>query len=593
MTVSSSSPATDLDPFAALKRTVLETVRAQQAGGRLPDDLPLMRIGVEPPRDPAHGDAACNIAMVLAKPAGRKPMELAETFADALRALDHVERVDIARPGFINIRFADGAWQRQVVSILLAGESYGASDLGAGERVNVEFCSANPTGPLHVGHVRGTIFGDVTANLLAFTGHEVCKEYYINDAGAQIDQLARSLHLRYREALGEAIDAIPEGLYPGAYLKPVGKALAERDGDLWLNLPESEWLGPLRAFATDAMLALIKDDLAAVGVHHDVFTSEAGLVRAGAVQAVVDELQRRDLVYTGTLPPPKGKPVEDWEPTPQLLFRASEYGDDIDRPLKRSNGAWTYFASDTAYHLDKINRGYRRMIDVLGADHGGYVKRMRAFVRAISDGEAELQAPLCQLVHLMDAGQPLKMSKRAGRIVTLRDVVDEVGKDVVRFIMLTRKNDAPLEFDFTKVTEQSRENPVFYVQYAHARIASVFRNAAELGMAAPSPDEAQSLVQALMAPPELDVMRQLGAWPRTVETAALQQEPHRIAFYLYELAGVFHALWNHGKDNPSLRFLRDDDPSLSRARLALLLATQTVLATGLRLLGVTPVDELH
>jgi arginyl-tRNA synthetase len=444
-----------------------------------------------------------------------------------------------------------------------------------------------------VGHGRGTVFGDALASLLDRAGYAVTREYYVNDGGAQIETLARSLHLRYREALGEAIGAIPDGLYPGDYLKPPAAAIATRDGDIWLHRPEAEWLPVFSRDGIRAMLELIREDLAALGVRHDVFTSEKEMIAAGRIEAALALLEGHGLIYTGTLPPPKGKPVEDWEPVPQLLFRATAFGDDIDRPLKRSTGAWTYFAGDLAYHQDKIARGAEMLIDVLGADHGGYVKRMQAGVRALSQARVALDVKLCQLVNLMDAGKPLKMSKRAGRIVTLRDVIDEVGKDVVRFIMLTRKNDATLDFDLAKVTEQSKDNPVFYVQYAHARICSVFRNAEEdgLGRLAEGLDAAE--VSRLADPAELALLREMASFPRILEGAAVHHEPHRIAFYLHDLASAFHGLWTRGKEDPSLRFLIPEQPELTRARLAMLAAVRTVLQAALGIIGVTPVAELH
>jgi arginyl-tRNA synthetase len=576
---------------------IADLVRAALSGlieaGRLPAGLPLDSVQVEPPRDPAHGEAATNAALLLAKPAGLAPMEFAERLAAALRTAPEVVEATAARPGFVNLRLVPAFWQRAIGAALALGADYGRVDLGRGRPVDVEYCSANPTGPLHVGHGRGTVFGDALANLLAYTGWKVTREYYVNDAGAQIETLARSVHLRYREALGEAIGPIPEGLYPGDYLVPVGRALAESEGRRWLDRPESEWLTLFARRAVDAMLARIRDDLAALGVHHDVFRSERELVESGEVEAALAFMERKGLLYVGTLPAPKGKPVEDWEPVPQLLFRATAFGDDTDRPLKRSTGHWTYFAADIAYHLDKWRRGFDRMIDVWGADHGGYVKRMQAAVKAFSDGKASLEIRLCQLVNLLDGGKPLKMSKRAGRIVTLRDVVDEVGKDVFRFMMLTRRNDAPLDFDLVKVTEQSKDNPVFYVQYAHARIRSVFRHAAEQGLPATTAELREAPLERLADPAELALVRAVAAWPRTVRAAAEQSEPHRIAFYLQELAALFHALWTRGKEMPDLRFLVAEDRPLTLARLALLEAVRTVLATGLGLLGVTPVEELH
>ncbi|WGF89438.1 arginine--tRNA ligase [Marinivivus vitaminiproducens] len=582
-----------MNPFAALRDLVLAAIADEQAEGRLPADLVLDRIDVEPPRDPAHGDAATNAALVLAKPARQNPLQIAERLAGRLLAQDAVVAAEAVRPGFVNLRLADSFWLDRIRDALRDGERYGATDLGRGRRINVEYCSANPTGPLHVGHCRGTVFGDALSNLLAFTGWRVTREYYVNDAGAQIDTLARSVHLRYREALGEAIGAVPAGLYPGEYLKPLGAEIAAADGDAWRDLPEEGWLPHFRKAATEAMLALIKDDLARLGVHHDVFTSEAALVAADRVDEALHRLEQRGLVYTGTLPPPKGKPIEDWEEKEQLLFRSTGFGDDIDRPLKRSNGQWTYFAADVAYHGDKIERGFDHLIDVLGADHGGYVKRTEAAVAALGDRKVGIDVLLCQLVNLMDGGQPLRMSKRAGRLVTLRDVVDEVGRDVVRFIMLTRKNDAPLDFDLEVVTQQSRDNPVFYVQYAHARICSVFRNAEAAGL---SGLDAASLAEAdltrLSDPGELALVKTLASYSRVLVAASRSFEPHRVAFYLFDLASAFHSLWNMGKERPELRFLLDDVET-TKARLALLAAVRLVLAGGLGIVGVVPAEELH
>jgi arginyl-tRNA synthetase len=582
-----------MNPFRALLVTVQDALDRLTERGELPAGLDPSRLTVEPPRDPAHGDAATNAALVLARPAQLKPLDLAQRLAIELGRHETVAEAVAALPGFVNLRMKPAFWQRQIRVVLAAGADYGTSTIGRGRRVNVEYCSANPTGPLHVGHGRGTVFGDALANLLERAGYEVVREYYVNDGGAQVETLARSVHLRYREALGEAIGAIPEGLYPGEYLKSLGARIAARDGGRWQALPEAEWLEPFAREGVAAMLALIRDDLAALGVRHDVFTSERELIAAGRIDEALALLESRGLVYTGTLPPPKGKPVEDWEPVPQLLFRATAYGDDIDRPLKRSNGAWTYFAADLAYHLDKYRRGSDVLIDVWGADHGGYVKRMQAAVRALSDERAELDVKLCQLVNLMDAGRPLKMSKRAGRIVTLRDVIDEVGKDSVRFIMLTRKNDAQLDFDLQKVTEQSKDNPVFYLQYAHARICSVFRNAREEGPPGIADGLERAEVTLLDDPAELALIREMASFPRVLEAAAVHHEPHRIAFYLHDLASAFHALWTKGKEEPRLRFLADDAPELTRARLALLAAVRTVIAGALAIMGVTPVTELH
>ncbi|HET6519589.1 MAG TPA: arginine--tRNA ligase [Geminicoccaceae bacterium] len=584
-----------MNPFADLRAAVIDVIGALVREGGLPPEIDAGRITVEPPREAGHGDAATNAALVLARPARRNPMELAGQVAGRLAtALPQLESAEVARPGFINLRLRDSFWREQVRVALRAGADYGAADVGRGEAVNVEYCSANPTGPLHVGHGRGTVFGDALANLLARTGYRVTREFYVNDGGAQIDALARSVHLRYREALGEDIGPIPEGLYPGDYLIPVGREIAERDGRRWHDAPDGEWLPEFRRRAVAAMMVLIRGDLEAVGVRFDVFTSEAELIAAGRIDEALEVLDGRGLLYTGTLPPPKGKETEDWEPRPQLLFRSTAFGDDVDRPLRRSNGAWTYFAADLAYHLDKYRRGSTRLIDVLGADHGGYVRRMQAGVTALSDGRASLDAPICQLVNLLDAGQPLRMSKRAGRIFTLRDLVDEVGRDVVRFIMLTRKNDAPLDFDIQRVTEQSKDNPVFYVQYAHARICSVFRNAAEAGLGAPAAGDLLSAdLDRLRDPAELALIKQLASYPRVLEGAAHNFEPHRVAFYLYDLAAAFHGLWTQGKEQPSLRFLRADDERLTRARLAMIAAVRTVLAAGLGIIGVAPVEELH
>ncbi len=578
--------------FHHIREKVEKALKTLAGRGVLPQDTDLSRITVEAPRDPAHGDVTTNAAMVLAKPAGRKPRDLAEEIAALLREDADIENVDIAGPGFINMRLSAAFWPRLMDAVLELGEAYGRSDLGKGLKVNVEYVSANPTGPLHVGHCRGAVFGDALANLLEETGHDVTREYYINDAGAQVDVLARSAFLRYREALGEDIGEIPAGLYPGAYLKPVGKALAEKYGNGLRDMPEEEWLPIVRDFAIDAMMEMIRDDLAALGITHEVFFSERTLHESGLIDETIRELRERGLVYEGRLPPPKGKPPEDWEDREQLLFRATEFGDDIDRPLVKSDGSYTYFAADVAYIRDKLARGFRQLVYVLGADHGGYVKRLQAVNRALSGGEAELIARLCQLVKLFRGGEPVRMSKRAGDFVTLRDVVDEVGPDVVRFMMLTRKNDAPLDFDFEKVTEQSRDNPVFYVQYAHARICSVLRNAREeLGeealASAGRPDWSLLKDEAEMA-----VIRRIGEYPRMLEAAARAHEPHRIAFYLQDLAADFHALWNKGKESPHLRFILKDQVDLSLTRLAFLRAIRYCLANGLHLLGVRPAEEM-
>lgn len=564
-------------------------------GGSLPGGLDLSRISVEPPRETGHGDVATNAALVLAKAAKMKPRDIADALAPMLGALDAVERVEVAGPGFINLHLTAAFWRGQLAEILLAGTAYGASDMGGGEKVNVEYVSANPTGPLHVAHARGAVTGDALASLLAKAGYDVTTEYYINDAGAQVETLARSAHLRYREALGEEIGEIPEGFYPGEYMIAVGEALAERDGDKLRDAPEEDWIDAFREFTVARMMVDVKADLAAVGIEQDVFTSERGLVDAGAVDAVFAALEERSLIYTGVLEPPKGKKPDDWEPRPQTLFKASDFGDDVDRPMKKSDGSWTYFANDIAYHFDKYKRGYKTMIDIFGADHGGYVKRMVAAVAAMSGGEADLDIKLCQMVHLKKGGEPMRMSKRAGNFVTLRDLVDEAGKDVVRFMMLTRKNDSQMEFDLDKALEQTRDNPVFYVQYAHARCRSVLRNALEIFEAAEISPEALAGadMSALTDTAEMDLIRVMAGWPRMIEGAAEAHEPHRVAYYLHELAEHFHALWNKGKDEARLRFIHEDDRALTLARLALVQGVALVIASGLDVFGVQPVEELR
>ncbi len=566
----------------------------------LPVGTDVSRVLVEPPRDPTHGDMATNAAMVLAKDAGRNPRELAEAIASSLRTDATVSKVEIAGPGFINLTLNPEVWRQELRRLLAAGPDYGKSTIGAGKPVNVEYVSANPTGPMHVGHCRGAVFGDALANLLAVAGFAVTREYYINDAGGQVDVLARSAFLRYREALGETIGAMPEGLYPGDYLQPVGAALAGEYGDKLKAQPESEWLPLVRSKAIAMMMAMIRDDLAALNVKHDVFFSERSLVEGrDQVGATIDELRAKGQVYEGRLPPPKGAPVEDYEDREQTLFRATSFGDDVDRPLKKSDGSYTYFASDIAYHKSKFDRGFRDMIDVWGADHGGYVKRMKAAVKAVSGETADLDVKIVQLVKLMRAGVEVKMSKRSGEFVTLREVVEEVGRDAVRFMMLYRKNDAALDFDLAKVIEQSKDNPVFYVQYGHARGQSVFRNAAESLPDLPSDPAArtaylsQARLDRLDDPAELAMMRKLALYPRLIESAALAHEPHRVAFYLYELASEFHTQWARGTHAPHLRFIIQDDPQLTVARLALVEGFVTVLALGLALLGVEAPGEMR
>ena len=556
--------------------------------------LHLSRVVVEPPRDASHGDMATNAAMVLAKEFGAKPRDLAEALAAKLREDPDVAAVEIAGPGFINLRLREAVWIDALASMLGAGPEFGRSQIGQNRATNVEYVSANPTGPMHVGHCRGAVFGDALANLLQFAGYDVTREYYVNDAGAQVDVLARSVYLRYREALGEDIGAIPEGLYPGDYLSPVGKALADLYGDTLLKKSEAEWLPMVRAAAIKEMLAVIKDDLAALDIRHDVFFSEASLQgQGGAVDTTLDQLRKAGLVYEGRLPPPKGQLPEDWEDREQTLFKTEQFGDDTDRPLVKSDGSYTYFASDVAYMKDKIGRGFEELIFVLGADHGGYVKRLEAVAAALSGGKAHVDVKLVQLVRLFRAGEPVKMSKRAGDFVTLREVVDEVGRDAVRFMMLFRKNDAVLDFDFAKVVEQSRENPVFYVQYAYARTQSVLRNAAEsLGGDVGGAASADALAR-LSDAGEIGLIRKLAEFPRIVESAAQAHEPHRIAFYLHELASDLHHHWNRGNDNPGLRFVVADDPQATNGRLALVRGVALVLSTGLRLLGVAAPAEMR
>jgi len=580
--------------FKAFHSEISTIVEKLSAAGKLPDGMDPSRLTCEPPRDASHGDVATNAAMVLCKQAKMKPRDLAELLAVEIAKIDHVTSVDVAGPGFINIRLAQEFWHAKLCDVLAAGTDWGNSDIGNGQTVNVEYVSANPTGPMHVGHGRGAVVGDALALLLSKAGYKVTKEYYINDAGAQVDVLARSAYLRYREAFGEKIE-IPEGLYPGDYLVPVGEKLKETFGDKWLNAEEGDYLEEIKAFSINAMMDLIREDLAVLGVTHDVFSSEKELVENGGVDRAIAYLEERGLIYTGVLEPPKGKKPEDWEPRPQLLFKASEFGDDVDRPLKKSDGSGTYFASDIAYHFDKFKRGSDQLIDVMGADHGGYVKRMKAAVKAMSEGKAELDIKLAQMVNLMDNGEPVKMSKRAGTFITLREVIDKVGKDVVRFIMLTRKNDAQLEFDFAKVTEQSKDNPVFYVQYAHARCHSVFRKADEefADLDRTETALAKADLSLLNDESELTLMRLMAEWPRLIEAAAESHEPHRITYYLYDLASEFHSLWNKGTGDVSLRFLHADNLELTKARLALLKAVSLVIASGLLVLGVEPREELR
>lgn len=575
--------------FGLFERRVADAVQRLVEAGHVPAGIDVSRVLVEPPRDASHGDLATNAAMVVAKAARMNPRELAGLIVADLKTDPRVTSVSVAGPGFINIALAPAVLHDVVRAALAEPEGYGRSGQGAGRAVNVEYVSANPTGPMHVGHGRGAVFGDALASLLAFAGFAVTREYYINDAGAQVDVLARSTYLRYREALGEEVGAIPDGLYPGDYLKPVGAALADLHGRALLDQPEAEWLPTVRAAAIADMMELIREDLATLDIRHDVFFSERSLAggETDEIAATIAELRGRDLVYEGRLPPPKGQLPDDWEDREQTLFRATEFGDDVDRALLKSDGSYTYFAADIAYHRSKFVRGFHHMIDVWGADHGGYVKRMTAAVTAVTNREGELDVKLCQLVRLLRGGEPVKMSKRSGEFVTLREVVDEVGRDPARFMMLYRKNDATLDFDLAKVVEQSKDNPVFYVQYAHARIASVFRQAGAIT------DLGQADLSCLVDETEIELQRRIAQFPRLIEAAAAAHEPHRIAFYLYELAGVFHALWNKGKDLPQLRFVKQDDEASTRARLALLGALKGVLAAGLGILGVSAPEEMR
>ena len=586
-----------MDVFAGFHGRVLAAVQQLKHDGVVPAEASTEGIILEPPKDTSHGDLATNAAMVLAKQANMAPRALAERLVPLITADALIERAAIAGPGFINLTLAPAFWPSVLRMVLESREDYGRSAAGKVEAVNIEYVSANPTGPMHVGHCRGAVFGDALANLLAFAGFAVTREYYVNDAGAQVEALARSAFLRYREALGEDIGEIPEGLYPGDYLKAVGHLLADQHGSELLQLAERDWLPIVRAAALQSMLAMIETDLAELGIRHDVFFSERSLTDGprDEVAETIAELKAKGFIYKGRLPPPKGRPEEDWEDREQLLFRSTAFGDDIDRPLVKSDGTYTYFAADMAYHRDKFRRGFNTMIDVWGADHSGHVKRMQSAVAALTQGKGALDVKLCQLVRLFRGGEPVKMSKRAGTFVTLREVVDEVGPGSVRFMMLYRKNDAPLDFDFVKVTEQSRDNPVFYVQYAHARASSVLRNVRDV-----LPD--LDLEESALANADLDrlndaaetaLIRRMAQFPSIVQAAAAAHEPHRIGFYLYDLAGDFHGLWNRGKDSPQLRFIYQSDRELTRARVALVAATKRVLASGLGILGVHALHELH
>lgn len=574
--------------FADIRALVVNCLTEMVAEGVLPGDLTFDNVAVEPPRDSAHGDMATNAAMVLAKQAKQKPRDIADALASKLVGDDRITSADVAGPGFLNLRLSASVWHG-VIRAALTQSGFGRSDMGQGQKINVEYVSANPTGPLHVGHTRGAVFGDALASLLDFAGYNVTREYYINDGGGQVDVLARSVYLRYLEAHGQEV-AFEDGTYPGDYLVPVGEALKDKVGDIYVGQGEDVWLTAIREYATEAMMDLIRADLKSLGVEMDMFYSEKSLYGTGRIEAAIDDLRAKGLIYEGYLEPPKGKKPDDWEPRKQTLFKSTEHGDDVDRPVQKSDGSWTYFAPDIAYHYDKVSRDFDALIDVFGADHGGYVKRMKAAVSALSGGSVPLDIKLTQLVKLYKNGAEFKMSKRAGTFVTLRDVVDAVGADVTRFHMLTRKNDAPLDFDFDKVTEQSKDNPVFYVQYAHARVKSVLRKA-EMDV---SPAILGDLdLSSLTHEAEIAVAKKLAEWPRLVEIAARTHEPHRIAFYLYELASEFHALWNRGNDDTSLRFLQEGDVAATQVKIALISSVAVVISAGLGILGVTPMDEMR
>ena len=584
-----------MNVFEFVRGQIVAVVAGLIERGELRNVADLSRIVVEPPKDTSHGDMATNVALVLSKEAGISPRELADLLVPLIMKIVGVSHAAIAGPGFINLMLDDTLYHDVLKNILASGPEFGQSQVGQGEAVNVEYVSANPTGPLHVGHGRGAVFGDALASLLGSANYRVVREYYINDAGAQVDVLARSAFLRYCEALGQDIGEIPDGLYPGDYLKPVGSALAASYGDRLTGLPESEWLDIVRSKAIEMMLDLIKEDLAVLGIRHDLFFSERSLSLGenDVIRATIDDMIRRDLVYQGRLLPPKGAPVEDWEDREQTLFRATDFGDDVDRPLLKSDGSYTYFAADIAYHRSKFDRGFSNMIDVWGADHSGYIKRMTAAVKAVTGGKAALDVKICQLVRLLRDGQPVKMSKRSGDFVTLREVVDEVGADAVRFMMLFRKNDASLDFDLSKVVEQSKENPVFYVQYAHARCCSIRRQAENFFHGDDLGDLHTSDFNQLGDVSEKTVIRRLSQYPRLIEAAALAHEPHRIAFYLYDLAADFHALWNRGKDDPVMRFIIEDNKVVSLARLGLVESVKFVIASGLGVLGVSAPQEMR
>ena len=577
--------------FTHVREILIEVLKELTAQSVLPIDTDFSNITVEPPKDSRHGDMSTNAAMVLSKSVEVKPRELAQIISEALSPKEIISSVDIAGPGFINITLSNFSWHGLLSAVLMSGVNFGKSGMGSSQKVNVEFVSANPTGPLHVGHTRGAVFGDALANLLAYSGYDVTREYYINDGGSQVDVLARSIFLRYQEAFGKEV-VFEEGTYPGDYLIPIAKALKEKVGDLYLNKPEDNWLPELRNFAVEAMMNLIRSDLDLLGIEMDTFFSEKSLYGSGKIEAALDRLRDNGLIYKGVLEPPKGKKTDDWEPREQTLFKSTEHGDDVDRPVLKSDGSWTYFAPDIAYHFDKISRGFDILIDVFGADHGGYVKRMKAAVSALSSGEVPLDIKLCQLVKLYQNGEPFKMSKRAGNFVMLRDLVEQVGPDVTRFVMLTRKNDAALDFDFQKVLEQSRENPVFYVQYAHARIKSVIRKAEALNLDTSDYALSEANLSSLTHASELSLIKKLAEWPRIVELSARLYEPHRLAFYLFDLSSELHSHWGKGGENPHLRFLQSDDMTITQSKIALARAVSIVISSGLAILGVQPAEKM-
>ena len=577
--------------FTHVREILIEVLKELSAQSVLPIDTDFSNITVEPPKDSRHGDMSTNAAMVLSKSVEVKPRELAQIISEALSPKEIISSVDIAGPGFINITLSNFSWHGLLSAVLMSGVNFGKSGMGSSQKVNVEFVSANPTGPLHVGHTRGAVFGDALANLLAYSGYDVTREYYINDGGSQVDVLARSIFLRYQEAFGKEV-VFEEGTYPGDYLIPIAKALKEKVGDLYLNKSEDNWLPELRNFAVEAMMNLIRADLDLLGIEMDTFFSEKSLYGSGKIEAALARLRDNGLIYKGVLEPPKGKKTDDWEPREQTLFKSTEHGDDVDRPVLKSDGSWTYFAPDIAYHFDKISRGFDILIDVFGADHGGYVKRMKAAVSALSSGEVPLDIKLCQLVKLYQNGEPFKMSKRAGNFVMLRDLVEQVGPDVTRFVMLTRKNDAALDFDFQKVLEQSRENPVFYVQYAHARIKSVIRKAEALNVDTSDYALSEANLSSLTHASELSLIKKLAEWPRIVELSARLYEPHRLAFYLFDLSSELHSHWGKGVENPHLRFLQSDDMPITKSKIALARAVSIVISSGLAILGVQPAEKM-